>query len=464
MQTQIENAAERETISRRSFIAGLTAATALTILPGGLVAGPKTKKPRRLKPSDRMNIAGIGIGGMGKNNIKALESENIVALCDVDEAVAGGVFKLYPKAKPYSDFRILLDKEKKIDGVVIATPDHTHAVIAMAAMQSGKHVYCQKPLTRLVSEARALTETARSCGVATQMGNQNRSSESLRLVCEWIWDGAIGPVSEVHAWTNRPVWPQGTPNRPQGAPVPTGLDWDLWLGPVPVREYDPAYHPFSWRGWWDFGTGALGDMACHIIDAAFSALKLNYPSSVEACVSEILNPSDNWAKMENRETFPPASVVHYRFPARENMPPVEMIWYDGGLMPPHPDEMESGRPMPRNGLLFVGEKGKILRGNPDEAPRLIPETAMQAYTPPAKTLPRIDVSHEMNWVQACKGGDPATSNFDYSGPLTETVVMGNLAIRFPNRRLEWDGANMQVTNFPEAEEFVKAQYREGWKL
>jgi predicted dehydrogenase len=455
----------RKTISRRNFFGGLAAASAaFAILPQGLVAGTNTRKPRKLKPGDRMNIAAVGIGGMGKSNLRALESENIAALCDVDDAIAEKVYAAYPKAKTYRDFRILLEKEKYIDGVVVATPDHTHAVVAMAAMQLGKHVYVQKPLTRLVSEARALTEAARRYGVVTQMGNQGHSGEPIRMLCEMIWTGAIGPVHEIHTWTNRPIWPQGVPTRPPGAVCPPALDWDLWLGPSPVRDFDPAYHPFAWRGWWDFGSGALGDMGCHIIDLPFMAMKLKYPVSVEARVSDIVGPAPKWNKMQNRETFPDASIVHYQFPARGDMPPVKLIWYDGGLMPPTPDELEPGRKLPNGGLLIVGEKGKILSGGTDDGPRLIPESAMQAYARPAKTLPRIEGSHEMNWVQACKGGPSPTAAFDYAGPLTETIVMGNLAVAFPGQKLEWDGENMRVTNLAEANDFVQMHYREGWSL
>jgi len=451
-------------ISRRSFLGGAAAVAAFTIVPRHVLGGPGYTSP-----SEKLNIAGIGVGGMGKNNIANLSSENIVALCDVDEEYAAPVFNCYPKAKKYRDFRKMLEKQKDVDAVVIATPDHTHAVIAMAAMQMGKHVYVQKPLTYSVYEARVLTEAARKYKVATQMGNQGHSGEGIRLICEWIWDGAIGPVREVHAWTNRPIWPQGIDRPKDTPPVPDTLAWDLWLGPAPVRPYHPAYLPLFWRGWWDFGTGALGDMACHILDPVFWALKLKYPISVEASIASTRRKTESgWTKLVvNTETYPNASIVRYKFPARGDMPPVKLTWYDGGLLPPRPEELEPGRQMGDSGVIFVGGKGKLMCGTYGDGPRLVPETKMKEYKRPEKTLPRIDggvEGHEKDWARACKGGKPASSNFDYSGPLTETVVMGNLAIHYPGRKLEWDGQNMKVTNFPEANEYVRRRYRDGWTL
>ena len=427
-------------------------------------------------PSEKLNIAAVGIGGVGRNNLIKLtggktefvngeeqivsfgDEENIVALCDVDEGYAGPIFELCPRAKKYRDYRRMLEKQKDIDAVLIATPDHTHAVIAMAAMQLGKHVYVQKPITHSVYEARVLTEAARKYKVATQMGNQGHSGEGVRLICEWIWDGAIGPVREVHAWTNRPVWPQGIDRPTDTPPVPAALAWDLWLGPAPYRPYHPAYTPFKWRGWWDFGCGALGDMACHVLDPVFWALKMRYPISVEACATKV-----------NDETFPLASIVRYEFPARDGMPPVKLNWYDGGMKPARPEELEPARPLEQaeSNVLFIGDKGILRCGEYGDSPRLIPETKMREYKRPPKTIPRIpggSDGHEKNWVQACKTGVPACSNFDYAGPFTETVVMGNLAIRYLGKRLDWDGENMKVTNVPEANEYVHRQYREGWSL
>jgi len=301
------------------------------------------------------------------------------------------------------------------------------------------------------------------------MGYQGHSGEGIRLMCEWIWDGAIGPVREVHAWTNRPVWQQGMGRPEEAPPVPEGLDWDLWLGPAPVRPYNPAYHPFSWRAWLDFGCGALGDMACHILDPAFWALKLKYPVSVEGCKSyRVLKI---WERYDDKETYPDASVVRFKFPAREGMPEVKVSWYDGGIMPERPDELELGRMMGDDdgGVIFIGDKGKMMCGCYGSNPRLIPESKMEAYKRPKKTLPRIKNGidgHEQNWIDACKAGDPsmACGNFDYSGPFTETVVMGNLSLRVPNQVLQWDGQNMKFTNNDAANEFVNPPYRAGWTL
>jgi len=435
-------------MSRRDFMGAAAAVAAFTIVPRHVLGGPNNAAP-----SEKLNIAGIGSGGMGGGNINACRGENIVALCDVDDKQAEGTFKRFPNAKKYRDFRKMLDEQKDIDAVIVATPDHTHAVAAMAAMKRGKHVYVQKPLTRTVYEARALTEAAREYNVATQMGNQGHSGEGVRLICEWIWDGAIGPVREVNAWTDRPIWPQGIDRPKDKHDVPSTLDWDLWLGPAPWRPYvgNKTYCPFNWRGWWDFGCGALGDMACHLLDPVFSALKLGYPASVEACATKV-----------NNETFPLASIVRYEFPARGDMPPVKLNWYDGGMKPPRPEELEPGRRM--TSVIFIGDKGKLMCGEYGDRPRLIPESKMKEYKRPPKTLPRVKGSHEQNWIDACKGGEPACSNFDYSGPFTESVVMGNLAIRRLGKKLLWDGKNMEVTNDDEANEYVNPPYRNGWSL
>lgn len=453
-----------KSISRREFMGGAAAAAmAFTFVPSHILAQ---------SPNEKLNIAGIGIGGMGQHNVRACNSENIVALCDVDEAYAGSVFKEYPGAKVYRDYRKMLDEQKDIDAVIIATPDHSHAVIAMEAMKRGKHVYVQKPMTRTVYEARMLTEAARKYKVATQMGNQGHSGEGVRLICEWIWDGAIGDVREVHAWTNRPIWPQDM-DRPKETPaVPSTLDWDLWIGPAPMRPYHPDYLPRLWRGWRDFGCGALGDMACHVIDPVFAALKLGYPTSVEACASMHVRavPGNDWGiRGICEETFPSASIVHYEFPAREGMPAVKLHWYDGGLRPPRPEALEPGRRFEQadSNVLFIGDKGVLRCGEYGDRPRLIPEEKMREYKRPAETLPRVEGGaggHEQNWVKACKGGEPACSNFDYAGPLTETVVMGNLAIHRLGRKLLWDGKNMKVTNDDEANKYVNEPYREGWSL
>ena len=444
-----EKNSRKSRFSRRDFLGGVaTAVAAFTIVPRHVLGGPGNTPP-----SEKLNIAGIGVGGQGKSNVRACRRENIVALCDVDGKYAAKTFDRYPKAKKYRDFRRMLEKQKDIEAVIVATPDHTHAVISMMAIKMGKHVYCQKPMTHSVYEARKLTEAAREAKVVTQMGNQGHSGEGIRLICEWIWDGAIGPVRKAHAWTTPPTWRQGMGRPKDTPPVPPTLDWDLWLGPAPERPYHPAYVPWRWRAWWDFGTGAQGDMACHIIDPAVWALKLGHPTSVEASSTKV-----------NSETAPIASIVRYKFPARGDMPAVEMTWHDGGLMPARPEEMEEGRRMGNNdgGVLFVGDKGKLMCGCYGLNPRLIPEAAMKAYKRPPKTLPRVK-GHERDWVRACKGGVPASSNFDYAGPLTEIALLGNIAIR-SGKKLDWDGQNMKVTNVPEANKYVHRQYRKGWIL
>ncbi len=443
-----------KTISRRDFMGGVAAAAmTFTVVPGQVLAQP---------PSEKVNVAAIGAGGMGAGNTRACAAAgaNIVALCDVDWQKGEEGFKRFPEAKKYKDFRKMLDNEKSIDAVIVATPDHFHTVAAMAAMRRGKHVYVQKPLTRLVSEARALTEAARKYKVVTQMGNQGHSGNGVRDICEWIWAGVIGEVREVHAWTNRPVWPQGI-DRPKGEdPVPDTLDWDLWIGPAPMRPYvKGVYNPFSWRGWWDFGGGALADMACHVLDPVFWALKLKYPVSVEASCTPV-----------NNETFPLASIVHYEFPAREDMPAVKVHWYDGGLKPERPEALEINRPLNQesSNVLFIGSKGVLRCGEYGGGPQLLPYERMREFSrnKPPQTLERIKTSHEGNWLEACKTGGKATSNFDYSGPFTEMVTMGNLAIRPENvgKKLLWDGENMRVTNDDKANEYVQMHYREGWSL
>jgi len=434
-------------MSRGHFLTTTAAAAAaFTIVPRHVLGGPGYQAP-----SDTLNIAGVGVGGMGRSNVRgcAEAGENIYALCDVDHDYAARCFKLYPKAKKYKDYREMLEKEPSIDAVIVATPDHNHAHTAMAAMKAGKHVFVQKPLTTTIYEARKLKEAAREYKVATQMGNQGHAGESNRLIVEWVADGAIGPVREVHCWTNRPIWPQGI-DRPEDTPkVPKTLDWDLWLGPAPVRPYHPAYHPFKWRGWWDFGTGALGDMACHIMDTPVWALNLGHATSAEAVATPV-----------NEETGPLRSMINFEFPARGSMPPVKMTWYDGGLLPLRPLELEEGRDLRRSAVLLVGDDGTIMCGEYGRNPRLIPESAMKAYKQPEPTIPRSPGIHE-GWIRACKGGEPASSNFEVSGTLTEIMLLGNLAIR-SGKRIEWDGPNMKVLNVPEAQKYVTREFREPW--
>ncbi len=443
-------------INRRRFLQTTATTAAFTLVPRSVLGGPGNTPP-----SEKLNIAGIGIGGMGQSNLRQLAGENIVALCDVDHQYAAKTFAEYPKAKTYFDYRKIFDDQKDIDAVLIATPDHTHAVIAAEAMRRGKHVYCQKPLTHDVYESRMLAKIAKETGVTTQMGIQGHSGEGARLICEWIWDGAIGEVHEVDAWCSLSYYPFGHAywsskwdRRPEDTPaVPDQLDWDLWLGPAPHRPYHPAYHPGVWRCWWDFGCGMMGDRGAHTIDPIFWALKLGAPTSIEA-TSTGLNP----------DTHPLASIVTYQFPARGDLPPVRLTWYDG-LRAPRPAELEDGRRMGHveGGSLFKGTKGKLVAGVYGEGPRLIPETAMKAYKLPDKSLPRVNGSHEQDWVDACKAGRKAGADFAYSGPLTEMCLLGNVAKRL-DTRLEWDPVAMKVTNCPEANPYIHPPYREGWTL
>ena len=448
-------------ISRRKFVSSSAlGAFSFHYIPSRLLG--------RDAPSNKLNLAGIGVGGMGASNLEACAGENIIALCDVDSDYSAKTVSKYPQARVYKDYRVMFEKEKDIDGVIIATPDHTHAVITMAALEAGKHVYCQKPLTHTVFEARKITEAARRCKVQTQMGNQGHSLEHIRLLKEWLADGAIGNVTEVHAWSDRPVGGDPWSNfavkaKPTDTPfVPQSLNWDLWLGPVSYRPYHPDYHPLKWRAWLDFGTGALGDMGCHILDPAFWALDLGAPESVEAT-------STHWEPEVSSQTFPRASIVRYRFPARGNRPPVKLTWYDGRLLPEMPEELEEGRELPSNGALLIGDKGIVVHGSPGaEGLRIIPEKRMQEYKRPPKTLPRVKAEgHEADWLRACKegpSGTPASSNFEYGGALTEMVLLGMVAIRMKDHRLEWDAANLRFKNNEQANGMLHIQYREGWSL
>jgi predicted dehydrogenase len=409
-----------------------------------------------------LDLGVIGAGGRGADDIEELKGENIVALCDVDTDRAASTFAKYPKAVRYRDFRVMLEKEKGIDAVVVATPDHVHAVASLAAIRAGKHVYCEKPLTRTIREARVLAIEAKRAGVTTQMGNQGMAFEGNRLIKEWLADGAIGTVREVHVWSDRPThrgklplwWPQGV-ERPGDAPgVPASLDWDLWLGPAPWRPYHSAYVPFRWRGWWDFGTGGLGDMGIHNLAPVFSALNLGAPTTVHASSTPL-----------HKESVPLASMVHYEFRAHDGRPGVQVHWYDGGLLPARPEELDEGRGLdPEDGILFVGNKGKmVVEGWGGERPRLIPERRNREYPRPARSLPRSK-GHHAEWVQACKTGSATQSSFEFAGPLTEAVLLGALCIRQGGELLRWDSEQMRVTNVVEANDHVHYSYRSGWEL
>lgn len=468
-------------MKRRSFLSR-TAATAagLLIVPRHVLGGPGF-----VAPSDRLNIAAIGAGGKGIVNITNSwngGTDNIVALVDVDERQAKEAREKWPDAHFYHDYRVMLDREKDhIDAVIVSTPDHMHAVQALAAMELGKHVYCEKPLTHDIWEARQLTEAARRHRVVTQMGNQGSSGDSTRLIETWIQDGVIGDVARVHVWTNRPVWPQGIPTPQETEPVPPEVKWDLWLGTAPVRGYNSIYLPANWRGWRDFGTGALGDMGCHLIDVPFRALQLGYPVAVEASVGAVWNGF--FEEAYTPDSFPPASKIHIQFPARGQMPEVELVWYDGGIQPKRPEELLPDEPMGEwdGGMIFEGTKGKLMAGMFGRNPTLLPTRRMQEVELPPSKYPLVEGGedgHQQQWVRAAKEGYGAytSSGFDAAGPLTETVLMGNLALASHlHRRAEgdgyvydgrkqllWDGASMRVTNFEPANQFVRRSYRTGW--
>ncbi len=463
MKKQVESKNKpTKTISRRQFIGHTaTAAAGMMILPRHVLGGPGYKAP-----SDTLNIACVGVGGKGSSDIRSISTENVVALVDVDLTQIARFLSsdrntpeqlaMYKKANQYQDFRKMLEMEKSIDAVTVSTPDHTHAVIAMMAMNLGKHVFVQKPLTHTVKEARMLAKTAKEKNLVTQMGNQGHAGEGARLLNEWIWDGAIGDIREVHCWTNRPIWPQGIDAPKEIPSVPSTLDWNAWLGPVSFRPYHPAYHPFSWRGWWDFGTGAVGDMGAHILDQPFWALKLGHAKTVQASSSTF-----------TKDSYPESEVITYEFPKRGEMPPVTLTWHDGGIMPPRPDELEAGRMMGDSGGggLFVGTKGKLMFSTYGDNPRILPESYMKEYKRPEKSIPRSP-GIQTEWIEAIKAGKKSTTDFSYSSMLTETMLIGCVAVRVQEHKtkLEWDGEKMEFTNLPEANEFLHFDYRPGWSL
>jgi predicted dehydrogenase len=401
----------------------------------------------------KLNIACIGVGGQGWHDVRQIASENVVALCDVDLNRGKAAFELFPQAKPYRDFRLMLmEMDEQIDAVTISTPDHMHFPAAMMAMKMGKHVFLQKPMAHTIEEARALTQAAHEHQIVTQMGIQGHSFEGIRRMREWGAARAIGEINEVHIWTNRPVWPQG--NRPlqSAQPVPANLDWNLWQGVAAERPYNNAYMPFKWRGWSEYGCGALGDIGCHAMDCAFDVLKLGSPTSVEAECA----PQSEWS-------FPEWSIVTYQFPATADRGPVKLVWYDGKKMPERPKELEASRKLPNGdgGQLWYGSEGTIMISDIyAKSARIIPETRMRDFAknrmPPKTEKPSI--GHKEEWIEACKGGAPAGANFDYAGPLTEMVLLGNLAVRL-GKRIEWDSVNMRCTNAPEANALVHKTYR-----
>jgi predicted dehydrogenase len=446
----------RNGTSRRQFFIGTLLAGAVPA--GGFGSVASLKRLGYKSPSEKLNIAAIGAGGKGYSDIMGCRSENLVALADPDEERAARTFKQFPDVPKYKDFRQMLDKEEKnIDAVTVSTPDHMHGTAAMWAMSRGKHVYCQKPLTHTVWEARQLTEAAQKYGVATQMGNQGYSNDGARQCCEIIWNGDIGNVTEVHAWTDRPgkYTPQGPHVIPTEAPVPSTLAWDTWLGIADWRPYSPAYVPHHWRGFADFGSGAIGDMACHILGTPNMALRLTAPTSVECLKQE----------GKGKYTFPTRSVIRFDFPARGPMPPVKIFWYDGRLERPDipgvaKDELLGDSDV--NGSLFIGDKGMVTTGCYGERTRLVPASKMSGYTFPAQVLTRSP-GHYRDWIRACKGGEPACSNFSVAGPFVQWMLLGVLSMRFEGR-LEWDAKSMRVTNNPEATRYLKPSFRKGWRF
>ncbi len=490
------------TVTRRNFVktAGLTGLAA-TIVPRHVLGGPGYQAP-----SDTLNVAAIGAGGMGMPNMSMLTSENIVAICDVDfdhvhrGFYANGVIregrkvlkKAYEKATHYHDWRVMLEQQKDIEAVLIATPDHSHAPAASMAMRLGKHVYVQKPLTWSVHEARVLRHIAEDTGVVTQMGNQGHSTDESRRVNEWVQAGAIGKIREVHVWTNRPVWPQGIP-RPKlheitestgwgmdavnqriatglGKPYhkPGSLHWDLFLGPAPKVDYHPMYQPFTWRGWLDWGTGAIGDMGAHLMDHPVWALELGPPSTIEATSSPwgADNVSPWGGPQRDIASYPLAMMVHYEFPARGVLPPVTLHWYDGGLMPPRPYMLPENVRLPRSGgVIYVGDKGILMHRGHGLEHRMYPDSLMEEYKDLPQTYERVTTTHEMNWANACKGIGKAVSPFSYAGPLTETMNLGIVALRTGQGvKIHWDDKEGKITSHDEANQFLHREYREGWVL
>jgi predicted dehydrogenase len=454
-------------VSRRHFLqAGSVSAVAAGFwLTGGVTESFAAQ--RGGGANERLNIACIGCGGQGASDHNGVRGENIVALCDVDSVHARRVFETYPKVTKYTDFREMLDKQRDIQAVVVATPDHTHFHASATAIRMGKHVYCEKPLTHSVWEARQLRELAAKHKVATQMGNQGTSNNGLRYGVELIRSGAIGDVSEVHVWTNRPIWPQNV-NRPKARQEPPKtLNWDLWLGPAPERPYNgeiqankrPTYAPFNWRGWWDFGTGALGDMGCHTMNLPYMALRLGAPSTVSADVQGQVNP----------ETGPEGCTITYEFPARPAakdpppqsaaMPACRLFWYERRRPPMN---LLQGIQPGGSGCLIIGTRGRLYTASDyGDGIRLLPPGDVREYRIPSPSLPRSP-GHHAEWIRACKGGVPAMSNFDYAGPLTEMVLLGNVAIRV-GRRITWDSAKLQAIDLPAAAQYIRPGYRKGWE-
>lgn len=453
----------RAPITRRSFLAGSAA-----IAASAAEASPLNPRNLRISPNDKVNLAVVGAGGRGADDIGDLvrtQAVNVVALCDCDERRAAQSFENFPDAKRFTDWRRMFESEKGFDAVLVATPDHNHAIVSVAAMKLGKHVYCEKPLAHSVWEVRQMAKAAKESRVATQMGTQGHAFEGTRRAVEVIRSGAIGEVRELHVWTDRPAgwWPQGVERPRETPPIPSGLDWDVWLGPAPNRPYNPAYVPFKWRGFWDFGTGAIGDMGIHNLDTAYWALELGYPTSVEvkACSPSFLDPAA-------RETAPLWSVMEIHFPARGNKPPVKMMWYDGDKQPPRDLFHDEPLISKDGGSLVIGSKGTLFtrtwHGGENESDMfvLLPRKQYEGFQPPSPTLPRT-ASHHQEWVDACRGKGKTLSNFGYASVLTESLLLGNVALR-AGHKIDWDSARMRANGCPEAAPFIRPEFRKGWVI
>lgn len=449
--------------NRRQFIHRASAGVVLfNILPGTLV-----RAAARLSPNAKLNVAGIGIGSRGGSDVGEVAGlgHNIVALCDVDENYAAKEFAKYPEARRFKDFRVMLDQMgPAIDGVVIGTPDHTHAVIAMEAMRRGKHVYCEKPLAHSVQEVRALMAAAREHKVVTQLGNQGHSSDTIRRLCEWVWAGAIGKVHTIHAACDafKEVYCQ-IPNLAkvdQQQEVPKGLDYDLWIGPVSFRPYSPLWVPWNWRGWMPFGGGVIGDWICHVLDPAFWALDLDAPTTIRAEVTD-------YDPAKHGLTYPPATRITFEFPARKARGPVKIVWHDGNSPIPTPQDFPADEKIPGTGAVLFGEKGMIVHGSHGAGNcHLLPDHLMEQFSgknAPAEKVPRVK-GHAWDWIEAIRSDRQAGSNFAYGGPLTQVALLGLIAIRFPGQTLKWDDQAMRFTNHEEANRFLVSSYRSGWKL
>jgi predicted dehydrogenase len=447
----------KSSVTRRQFIGtAATAAAVATFVPRHVLA-----QSGQTPPSEKLNVAGIGVGGMGAGDIRGIGGDNsVVAMCDVDLRRSADSFQRFPEAKVYRDFRKMLDEmDKKIDVVVVATPDHCHAVAAMAAIKRGKHVYCEKPLAHSVHEVRALMQAAREHNVVTQLGNQGHSSDSIRTFCEWIWDGAIGKVHTIHAGcsaVNSGI--DALPRLSERPEVPKELEWDLWLGPAEQRPYHPAYLPGAWRGWVPFGNGTVGDWACHVVDPVFWALDLGAPKTIRAEVKD-------YDPKTQGDAYPKGEIITYEFPAKGDRGPVTMHWYSGTEKIPRPAELEADRNPVSTGAVVLGDKGTITYGSHGAGGvRIIPEARMREYQQPEKTLPRTG-GHHQDFLQAVRNGTKAGSDFTaYGGPLTEIAMLGVIAIKLPGQKLEWDAEKMQFTNCPEANQYVNPPYRQGWSL